>query len=731
MSEEIQKIAVFDDRIIQKKNAYAVEQGASSVSNVPFTAISQTTSQHSYQIQVPSLQTFLDKGINWTSTCYLKFNVAYTYGAQTTGAWTSTAVASNIVTLVYATTLTSVPYIAGQVVTISGLTGGNGLTNGQFQILTVTLSSATSITLTYYSQGATAATGGTVVVTPNSLTSRLNEPVVEFGKDMALSAFPLHSLVTTLQGTINDTTVITNTSDILYEVLRLSDSGYNRAQRGCPTYLDTYASYNSAASTLDNPLAGFENAGDKASVPNGAFWNVQFTDEAGVVLPATANTAGSYVSGGVTVPYNAQGVPLYASAMGVANIPIFIRFTSTEKLMLSPFCWNDKHENSSALFGIQNISVIANLQNPSFTGISGRVLRNTSAYGAFLNTLAYNTAPSSGAFQGSVLNCIFLTPSLSVPLAPRSIVPMMSYPRYKNSYSISSVSSGQTSAPITSQTLTLSQIPDLIVIYCKPKASNGYASTDGDWYYPITNISLNWNNYSGLMSSLTNFQNFQNSSDNGLEGVDWNQWNGQAVSRNSTFPIANTGGLYQQSASVSQNAQLTGGFLVINPAKEGLLQSGEASGLLGNWNLQFNAQIYNPTASAVTEVDIYVLTINSGFFESVKGSSRIVQNIVTQENILNADKEHSVGMSSLIRYVGGKMSSHLSGMKKMIQHYGGARHMLPTEPERPIRPGPGVGPKPYPLENVHEMDGGRRLPPQHSMPHRPIMKGMGMNKRLF
>jgi hypothetical protein len=711
MSEEIKKIAVFDDRIIQKKMDYAVEQGASSVSNVPFTAISQATSQHSYQIQVPSLQTFLDKGINWTSTCFLKFNAAYTYSAQVSGAWTSTAVASNLVTLVFGASVTTVPYIAGQVVTISGLSGGNGLCNGQFQLQSVAFVASASVTLTYYSLGATAATGGTVVVTPNSLAPRINEPIVEFGKDIALSAFPLHSLVTTLQGTINDTTVITNTSDILYEVLRLSDSGYNRKQRGCPTYLDTYASYNDAATTSDNPIAGYENASDKASVPNGAFWNVQFTDANGVAL---TSTTGTYADGnGNTVTVNANGIPVYTTALGVANVGIFIKFTSTEKLMLSPFCWNDKQENSSAMFGLQNISVVLNMQNPSFTSTAGgRVLRNTSAYGAFLSSLAYNTAPTSGTFQGSKLDCIFLTPSLSVPLAPRSIVPYMSYPRYKNSYNFASVANGGTISNLQSQTLTLSQIPDLIVIYAKPKSTTGYATTDADWYFPINKISVNWNNYSGLMSSLTNFELFQVSTENGLEGIDWNQWNGQAVSRNASFPVSNAGGLYQ-SVSARQDTKLTGGFLVINPAKEGLLQSGEASGLLGNWNLQFNADFLNNSGAAVTDIDIYILTINSGFFESVKGSSRIVQNIVTQENILNADKEYSIGMSSLTRYIGGAVSNKINGCRKFME-----KHMkMMNEPARPMPMGSG-----YDME----AEGGKK---NKSLMH--SMRGMGMNKRLF
>jgi hypothetical protein len=50
MSADIEKLAVFDDRIVQTRPKYAVEKGALSLTNSPFQAISQTTSQHTYNI---------------------------------------------------------------------------------------------------------------------------------------------------------------------------------------------------------------------------------------------------------------------------------------------------------------------------------------------------------------------------------------------------------------------------------------------------------------------------------------------------------------------------------------------------------------------------------------------------------------------------------------------------------------------------------------------------------
>ena len=78
MSEtDIQKIAVYDDRIIQERPAFAVKQGALSLTNAPFRAISQSTSQHTHNVNVPSLNVFVDRGVDWTSTFYVKADLTF------------------------------------------------------------------------------------------------------------------------------------------------------------------------------------------------------------------------------------------------------------------------------------------------------------------------------------------------------------------------------------------------------------------------------------------------------------------------------------------------------------------------------------------------------------------------------------------------------------------------------------------------------------------------------
>jgi hypothetical protein len=71
MSADIEKLAVFDDRIIQTRPKYAVEKGALSLTNSPFQAISQTQSQHTYNIYFPSENVYVARDMEWSSTVFL------------------------------------------------------------------------------------------------------------------------------------------------------------------------------------------------------------------------------------------------------------------------------------------------------------------------------------------------------------------------------------------------------------------------------------------------------------------------------------------------------------------------------------------------------------------------------------------------------------------------------------------------------------------------------------
>jgi hypothetical protein len=542
---DVAKYSVVDPRIVQNAPSYAVEKGALSLTNVTQRAIAATTSQQSFNIQVPSENVFVDRAVDWQC------------GVQ--------------------------------------------LVVGPF-----TLASA---------PGAT----GTALFRQ--------------GVDWAPAAFPLHQCVSTMSTTINDTTTTMNTSDVLPQVLRLVDMKDARRQRTCPTMLDRHYKY-PAGSVVSSPLGSFDSFTSTSEEPNGAWGQVQFYTDSTFGVEAASQVVGNitYVNGQPTTTGTSTG-----------PYTLYLVLQSTEKLVLSPFIFADQCELSTGLFGVQNIQMLMNMQPPS------RVLRTSSAFQAGL-TAALSLNYGSGSNNATApwvspsLQVQFLTPALDVPLPPKSVVPYMEFPRYITS-GLQAFTASMASQRVSSNTITLPNIPDYIMIFAKPSA---YAdASNGDWVYPISNISLNFDNFSGLLSSHTQAELYKMSVNNGVD-MTWSEWSGRGFS-----------------ASSSSKTTLVGGPLVLRPSRDITLQTGQSCGLVGNFSLQFTLELQNPSLNALTP-QIYVVAISSGFFETIKGSSRIIKGVVTEQDILSAPSVAPVvSDSSLSRMVGsargGMMSSGVKG----------------------------------------------------------------------
>jgi hypothetical protein len=445
---------------------------------------------------------------------------------------------------------------------------------------------------------------------PDTLADAQSYSVINFGSDVALSAFPLHEIVATLTATINDTSVTVNLDTVLHEVLRLTDYKKNRLPRTCPTMLDKYANYDDAYMGVNSPLGNYLQQPDTCEAPNGAWGQLEFCNANGTPLRSLVGptaAANNYVASGVTVYFNAAGIPIRTpDAIGAepAQYPLFVSFFSNERLVLSPFIFADAHEYSTGLFGINNIQLVMNMKSGSSLS---RVLRSTVKGGATVSSVALANFSATGSpFQDAKVNVQFLTPSLDLELPAKSIVPFTEFPRYiSNNYAELAAGASTT---LQSQTIVLPQIPDMLVIYCKPSA---YSATEGDYYLPITKISVNFDNFAGLLSSHTTEQLYHIAVHNGLH-MDYNAWRGKA--RGVMAPPGATGA----NPLVNGNIQTVGGFLVLKPGQDITLQAGQAPSLIGNFTFQAQVTVENTSAAAKTPV-LFVMAVNSGFFETLAG----------------------------------------------------------------------------------------------------------------
>jgi len=678
----IEKIAVYDPRIVQDAPAYAVQKGALAVTVSPFQAVSATTSQHTYQVLVPSLNVFVDRKVMWQSTVYVQMD-AY---------WSGDVKAS---------------------------ANGPSSVNVPSQLTEVAAGSA----------------GPPVVNASWAGASAASYQQIRPGRDFTLPMFPLQSLCTNMTASINDCVVTTN-GDTLREQILLTESQRNQQQRTTPSKYDRYAWSIDDVNALNGNFSAYENA-FMGQIPNGA-WPITFVDASGEDVSPNGQQAVKYtnLTAGVlyqpAIPYTTpnageaytqfyNGVPVWCGGMDVTKPQrICFKFTVTEPLVMSPFIWNDAHEFSEVgLYGCTNMAFTMNLQStPSANSLvsatpqfySGTTGPKTPAWydnisapynpiGNLIRASGVSTLFSSvtlgrptggatntgnNAFANPQLLVSFLTPGVDVDLPLCSSVPYHEFPRYYTQQA-----SVDSSGIVQTQTITLSSIPDMIMVFVKPQVRG---QTQNETYVPIQRVGVTFDNFSNLCSNFSQ-QNLYNSSvAAGLE-MDWHQWKGHAgaplqvtppLSQNATspggatlgggtyFPVPQTGAIpfaYQFGKGGAKTVQLTGGPLLLRMGTDISLSPGLAPGCLGNYSIQLaltldTAQGYfasSANTSSGSGVTITLMAISSGFFETVRGQSAIRKTILNNTDVEEARASKGTTTSHLARFVGGAKGKLSSG----------------------------------------------------------------------
>jgi len=411
---------------------------------------------------------------------------------------------------------------------------------------------------------------------------------------------------------------------------------------------------------LNSPMGDYGEAASISEMPNGAWSQFYFCDSLGVPLTSAA---------GNTSPF---GLPLSLASPGtVLTQNFYIRWQTAEHLLLPPFIFGDDFELSTGLFGVQNFQVQMNMASTPSRAIRiannyvGRTIGTTTITGFSVAWGDGATVPVGYAFQPT-LSVQFLTPALDVPLPPKSIVPYMEFPRYITSVSSaigstlgsskSALGRSTGAATIQSNTITLPNIPDLLMVYLKPNTPNqtsvftttayssaqtggttvqtvtAFDSTICDFVLPIESVSINFDNFSGLLSNMTQYQLYKMSYNNGVN-MDYNTWSGESRGR-----PTNAASLLIANSTGTPYLSLAGGPLVLRPGRDFALQAGQAPGLVGNFSLQLTLTVGCQFVNGIAAngVSLYVVPISSGFFETIKGSSRIIKGVLTEQDILGS-----------------------------------------------------------------------------------------------
>lgn len=473
-----------------------------------------------------------------------------------------------------------------------------------------------------------------------------------YGVTDCLQAFPLNSLFTTCQSTINNVSVSSNLKDILPMISRMNDNRMlSRYNSLTPSYVDNqWGMYSNAVLTNSNPLASYNNNGyDEDFEPRGAY-------------PLTSTTITHNITGGGT---DASVISTNADDTWVIVLQVEI----TEPfLALSPFI-NCKPNQEAGLVGINNMSFVLN--------IDSTCARLFSTANGYLNAVAPPNGPngllsfidsitlgnvnvnSGNAFQDTKLlfNFLSLQPEQYAKISTKNIVPFLDYPRYLSISNNNTQVAPGGSVTLTSQSIQLNQIPDLILICARyPMAQQNWAYTSS--FLTINTISVNFNNASGLLSTATQQDLYNMSFRNG--------------SQQSFYEFNGVAGINNSASGAQAVVPTTGSLLVLNPSLDFSLPSYLSASSLGQYQFQFNLNVSNQFPYIITP-EICIITMNSGIFATQQGTSQIFTGILTKDQVLRTKEQNPVAQldsSEYQRLVGGKLQNlGMANVLKMIRNH--------------------------------------------------------------
>lgn len=473
----------------------------------------------------------------------------------------------------------------------------------------------------------------------------------QYGLTDSLQAFPLNSLFTTTQATINNVSVSTNLQDVLPMLMRMSDrKTLQKFNSMTPALPDVHwGEYKNAPGTNSNPLASYNNSCYDDTEPRGAF-ALDFIQ------------IDHYVAGVYT-----DSSPLSTSTTDTWIISIKVTLTEPF-LALSPFV-NCEPDCAAGIVGVNNLSMVLNIDNSCrrlFSTANNSVVGGNSLQGYIQNIqLGFPVAPhnlSSQAvgFQNTRLlfNFLSLQPEQYAKISTKNVVPYLDYPRYLTTFSSGTNIPSGGSQTLTSQSIQLNQIPDLILITARVPMSSqnwNYASS----FLTIEGISVNFNNSSGLLASATQQDLYNLSARNG--------------SSQSYYEFRGSADVNDNTSGKTLQVPTTGSLLVLNPVYDFSLPSYLSASSLGQYQFQFNLRVSNQYDFEIVQPEICIITINSGIFATQQGTSQIFTGILTKEQVLRTKEQNPVPQLDSVEYkrmVGGKLQNRgMGNIMKMVKSF--------------------------------------------------------------
>jgi hypothetical protein len=292
-----------------------------------------------------------------------------------------------------------------------------------------------------------------------------------------------------------------------------------------------------------------------------------------------------------------------------------------------------------------------------FSTANSQVNGTGNGLSSFITSITLGTATQPNAFQSTKLlfNFLSLQPEQYSKLSTKNVVPYLDYPRYLSISNNNTAIAPGASVTLTSQSIQLNQIPDLILISVRvPMSTQNWAYSSS--FLTINSISINFNNASGLISTATQQDLYNMSFRNG--------------SQQSFYEFQGEAGINNNATGTQGKVPTIGSLLVLNPSLDFSLPSYLSASSLGQYQFQFNINVTNQFPFDITP-EIVTITMNSGLFALQQGTAQIFTGILTKQQVLQTKEQNPVAhleSSEYQRLVGGKASNlGMANILKMVQ----------------------------------------------------------------
>lgn len=480
-------------------------------------------------------------------------------------------------------------------------------------------------------------------------------------------AFPIHSMLNTVQLTINNCSITQNIGDIIHALLR-----YNTFEEllaadysSTPSTLDTYVDYYSGAGSGDNPLAALKDKSFFGMAPRGGF----------AYFRVVTNTV------------NANGVNNYAVG---APLAVVVDMLCTEQIMMSPLYWGK--DNASGFTNVVSMDWVFNFYNNcGVRAISLAARQRRGNPGDFVDILTngivnikFNniSGPDFSFAETSqpLLNITYITPDSQYAVSPSTPI---SYPFFSIDKFVTKCNSStayNATGRVTSNNIQLSSIPRRVYVYIRP--SNDKLLSDpriSDCYYAIESINVQFGNRTGLFAEASKEKLYEISRKNHCS-MSWSEWSGGPAVNDYIIPqtVSNRYNTYDSLIGT------VGSVFCFEMASDIGLDPSFAPGVgQGSYNLQVNVSYKNINNSGLWNgaappnefvPELYVVPVYEGTFTITGLGSAMTQTaVISFADVQEAQQNPMYNYKDVQEVNGGNF---MSGIRNLVPRLKSANKFL-------------------------------------------------------